>query len=61
MKVQTLTAASFRDAFYRMFLVRLTFPEVGCLMNLLDENSEAMLDGASFVSALYRLGEFVNS
>jgi len=58
-KAVTMTPGVFRDAFHRIFLVHLSFPEIGALINALDESSYGVVDGAKFVTALYKLGKCV--
>lgn len=51
------SAPSFRDSFYRIFLVRLTFGELGVLAEVLNpkiaENN--LIDGTTFLTSFYRL------
>jgi Ca2+-binding EF-hand superfamily protein len=51
------TAPAFRDIIYRVFSLRLSMPEVGSLMDVLDPvlAKEFMLDGAEFLRAFMRV------
>jgi len=55
-KGPALPPIAFREVFYRVFLVRLTFPEVGVLMNIMDEGGTGSIDGTKFMNAFFRLG-----
>jgi hypothetical protein len=50
---------AFRDIFYRVFQIRLTFPEMGVLCSILDTSGTLALDGPKFLNWLYRLGKLV--
>ena len=46
----------FRDVFYNVFLIRLSFPEMGVLLSILDNSGTLTLDGPKFLNWLYRIG-----
>jgi hypothetical protein len=51
------SAPSFRDSFYRIFLVRLSFGELGVLAGILNPKlaESNLIDGSSFLTSFYRL------
>jgi hypothetical protein len=55
-KGPALPPLAFREVFYRVFLVRLTYPEIGALMSVLDEGGTGTLDGTKFMNSFFRLG-----
>jgi hypothetical protein len=55
-KGPALPPVAFREVFYRVFLVRLTFPEIGALMSVLDEGGTGTIDGNQFMNSFFRLG-----
>jgi len=55
-KGPALPPIAFKEVFYRIFLVKLTFPEVGALMSVLDEQGTGSIDGSKFMKAFLRLG-----
>jgi len=46
---------SFREVFYRIFLIRFTFPEVGVLLSIVDSAGSATIDGPLFLNWFYKL------
>lgn len=57
-KGPALTAAVFRDAFSRIFGVRLSFPEMGVFLKCLGfDRSGLSIDGLRFLNAFYKLGK----
>jgi len=56
LKGPALPPIAFKEVFYRIFLVRLTFPEIGALMSVLDEAGTGSIDGTKFMNAFFRLG-----
>ena len=55
-KGPALPPIAFKEVFYRIFLTRLTFPEIGALMSVLDEQGTGSIDGSKFMKAFLRLG-----
>lgn len=55
LKGPVMSAASFRDAFNRIFLIKFTYPEVGALLHYLDPTGKAIMDGGVFYKAFLRL------
>lgn len=55
-KGPALPPIAFKEVFYRIFLTRLTFPEIGALMSVLDEQGTGSIDGSKFLKAFLRLG-----
>lgn len=50
---------AFRDIFYRVFQIRLSFPEMGVLCSILDTSGTLALDGPKFLNWLYKLGKYL--
>jgi len=46
---------SFREVFYRVFLIRFTFPEVGVLLSIVDSAGAGTIDGPLFLNWFYKL------
>lgn len=46
---------SFRDIFNKVFQIRLTYPEVGVLLSILDVGGNGALDGAKFVNWFFKI------
>lgn len=46
---------SFREVFYRIFLIRFTFPEVGVLLSMVDSSGLGTIDGPLFLNWFYKL------
>lgn len=46
---------SFRDIFHKVFQIRLTYPEVGVLLSILDVGGNGALDGAKFLNWLFKI------
>jgi hypothetical protein len=58
MKNKAFPPAAFREIFYRIFLMKLSYPEVGVLLQLLGgDGPSRCIDGQSFVKLFYKLGE----
>lgn len=57
LKGPALPPIAFREVFYRIFLVRLTYPEIGALMSVMDEAGTGSIDGTKFMNAFFRLGK----
>ena len=55
-KGPALPPVAFKEVFYRIFLTRLTYPEIGALMSVLDEQGTGSIDGSKFLKAFLRLG-----
>lgn len=51
---------SFRDNFYRIFLIKFTLPEIGALMTVFDPFAAGTVDGPLFLKAFMRLGSCAN-
>lgn len=61
MKNKAFPPASFREIFYRIFLTKLSFPEIGVLLELLGGESTRCVDGQLFVKLFYKLGKLLPS
>jgi hypothetical protein len=59
MKNKAFPPAAFREIFYRIFLMKLSFAEIGVLLKLLGGEESRCLDGQSFVKLFYKLGELI--
>ena len=57
-KGSALPPVAFREVFLRVFLVKLTYPEIGALLSVFDEMGTGTIDGHKFLNAFYRLGEY---
>ena len=55
MKSLVMSASSFRDTFYRIFLVRFTLPEVGVVVHHIDPSGMVTIDGPTFYKAFLKL------
>ena len=51
---------AFKETFYRIFLVRLTYPEIGALMSVVDDNGTGVIDGKKFANMFFKLGNISN-
>jgi hypothetical protein len=45
--------------FYRIFLLKLSYPEVGALLSYIDESGTGFVDGPTFVKMFYKLGNYL--
>lgn len=56
-KGPALTAAAFKDTFFRIFLIKISLPEVGLLMNLLNPElaKNHFIEGEMFLKAFFKL------
>lgn len=50
-----MPADSFRDIFFKVFQMRLTFPEVGVLLGILDAGGTGIMDGAKFLNWFFKI------
>ena len=55
-KGPALSPAAFREVFYRVFHVKLSYPELGVLLSVYDEVGVGSIDGGKFLSSFFRLG-----
>ena len=58
LKGPAMPPTAFKEVFYRIFLVRLTYPEVGALMSVIDESGTGVIDGKKFANLFYKLGKY---
>lgn len=56
LKGPALPPNAFKEIFYRIFQVKLTYPEIGALFSVLDEAGSGVMDGRKFCNAFFRLG-----
>ncbi len=54
-KGPALNGKAFRETFYRVFLIRFSFAEIGVIMNMLDFNGTGVIDGPRFLNWFYKL------
>jgi Ca2+-binding EF-hand superfamily protein len=54
-KGTALPPVAFREVFNRIFLLRLSFPEMGALLSIVDESGLGLVDGDTFVKMFYKL------
>jgi hypothetical protein len=47
---------AFREIFYNVFHIRMTYPEMGVMCSILDSSGTLALDGPKFLNWLYKLG-----
>ena len=57
-KGPALNGKAFRETFYRVFLIRFSFAEVGVVMNMLDFNGTGVIDGPRFLNWFYKLSRW---
>lgn len=57
MKNTALPPVAFKEVFHRIFLSRLSFPEMGALLSIVDETGIGLIDGPIFVKMFYKLGD----
>ncbi len=55
-KIPSINASTFRDNFFRIFLIKLSYPEIGVLMKILDPelSKKHLLDGNKFLTAFFK-------
>ncbi len=54
-KGPALPAGKFQDLFKQVFSIKLTFPELGVLLGILDVSGIGTFDGNRFLTWLYRI------
>lgn len=59
-KGTALPPVAFREVYGRIFLTRLTYPEMGALLSIIDESGLGLVDGDTFVKMFYKLGEYLS-
>ena len=50
-----LPVATFRDAFFRIFQIKFSFPELGVLLGIIDPQGQGIIPGPEFLRWFYRL------
>lgn len=55
-KGPALTPSAFREVFYRVFHIKLTYPELGVLLSIYDDPGIGSIDGSKFLGSFFRLG-----
>ena len=54
-KGPALAPVAFKELFYRVFGIKLTYPELGVLLNLYDDNSLGSIDGGQFLNSFFKV------
>jgi hypothetical protein len=54
-KGPSLGSKAFKELFQRIFMVKLTYSEVGVIMSILDTNNSGVIDGPKFLNWFYKL------